>query len=134
MNTGYLHRIPKLKYTIEFKFQIYFCTTFSHVANTRKLRNCPRQKILNPRNTHEKKIEDPRNTHEKKIQDPWTTNEGTVARWHYTHENYDGTRRTKFSTLRFSDAKMTILGFSLGKIVLFGFISVIIDFDVLCTF
>ena len=68
------------------KFQIYFCTILYHAAKTKKLRKFPREKILNPPNTHEEKfgthemparknwgstkyqqekIYDPRNTHEK---------------------------------------------------------------------
>ena len=98
------------------QFQIYFCATFSHPANNWKLRNYPREKIFEttrknyrPTKYPRQKTLDPRNTHEKKFgsheinkrkyfgstKHPW----GTVARWHEIHETHDGTRPTKFSTL-----------------------------------
>ena len=100
------------------QFQIYFCATFCHAANNLKLRNYPREKILNPReknlnpqNTHEKnfwtheistrktfgptkypreKIWEPRNIHEKILSNHEIP---TKAQWH------DGTRPTKLSIL-----------------------------------
>ena len=78
------------------QLQIYFCATFSNAVKNLRLRNCPPEKILNPR----KKFLDPRNTHEKKFGtheiptrknlehtkyprqislDPRNTNEGTMA-------------------------------------------------------
>ena len=73
----------------------------------------PREKISDPRNTHGKKFEtheipttkirDPQNTHRKIF---WTHEiptrkifRPTKAGWHEIHENHDGTRLTKFSTL-----------------------------------
>ena len=73
----------------------------------------PREKISDPRNTQGKKFEtheipttkirDPQNTHRKIF---WTHEiptrkifRPTKARWHRIHENHDGTRLTKFSTL-----------------------------------
>ena len=53
--------------------------------------NYPRQKILNPRNTHKK----------------WRwTHEGTVARWHETCKTHDGMRNTEFSTLTHKPSKL----------------------------
>ena len=45
------------------QLQICFCATFSNAVKNLRLRNCPPEKILNPR----KKFLDPRNTHEKKF-------------------------------------------------------------------
>ena len=49
------------------KFQIYFCTILSHAAKTKKLRKFPREKILNPPNTHEEKF----GTHEMPARKNW---------------------------------------------------------------
>ena len=60
MNIGYteITKIYNGSVNLQYntQFQIYFCATFFHVANTRKLQNCPQDKILNPQNTHQKKF------------------------------------------------------------------------------
>ena len=67
------------------QFQIYFCATFCHAANNLKLRNYPREKILNPR---EKNL-NPQNTHEKKF---WTHK--------YPRENIWDSRNTSEKNFR----------------------------------
>ena len=60
MNIGYteITKIYNGSVNLQYntQFQIYFCATFFHVANTRRLQNCPQDKILNPQNTHWKKF------------------------------------------------------------------------------
>ena len=71
------------------------------LLNTIKFWNheIPTRKNFRPTKYPREKILDPRNTHEKNFR----THEGTMARWHETHETHDGTRPTEFSTLNVNE-------------------------------
>ena len=69
-----------------FLFLFYMFTSYPQNVHEKNFRptNYSREKILDSQTTHEKNF--------------WS-HEGMIARWHETHETYDGTRPTEFNPL-----------------------------------